>query len=133
MKEYKLISTHPVKQGDLGFHGNLFGGYLLQWVDLAGASAAAEYCDTPNMVTRSISACEFKNPAKEGQIVKIYAKVNSVGNTSITLDIEARAHNVYSGIQKILLSTSIVFVRIDEYGEKLPISLKVKNKFNNIS
>ena len=35
-----LISTHPVKKGDLGFHGNLFGGKLLAWCDAAGAALA---------------------------------------------------------------------------------------------
>ena len=38
----ELISTHPVKKSDLGFHGNLFGGKLLAWVDAAGAAFSPE-------------------------------------------------------------------------------------------
>ena len=38
-----LISTHPVKKGDLGFHGNLFGGKLLAWCDAAGAALEKGY------------------------------------------------------------------------------------------
>lgn len=125
----ELISTHPVKKSDLGFHGNLFGGKLLAWVDAAGASYASQICDTPRMVTVLIDKCEFKKPAKEGHLLKIYGDVKSIGRTSVTLSIEARSHNVYDGRQAIILATGIKFVRIDEQGEPIPVSSKVKNKF----
>ena len=129
--EMQLISTHPIKKADLGFHANLFGGKLLSWLDAAGAAMAMEVADTPRMVTVKIDECIFKKPAKEGQLLKIYGKVAEVGNTSLTLYIEARAHNVYSGSQSIILSTNIKFVRIDENNEPIPISSKVKNKYGN--
>jgi len=124
----ELISTHPVKKSDLGFHGNLFGGKLLAWVDAAAASYASQVCDTPRMVTVSIDECVFERPAKEGHLLKIYGEVESVGNTSITLHVEARSHSVYSGKQNIILSTYIKFVRIDEQGDPVPISERAKNK-----
>lgn len=127
----QLISTHPIKKADLGFHANLFGGKLLAWLDAAGAAFAMEVCDTPRMVTVKIDECLFKRPAKEGQLLKIYGKVDSIGNTSVTLYLEARAHNVYSGSQSIILSTNIVFVRIDENNEPIPISERVKNRHND--
>lgn len=124
----ELISTHPVKKSDLGFHGNLFGGKLLAWVDAAGASYAAQVADSPRMVTVSIDKCVFKKPAKEGHLLKIYGGVAKIGNTSLSLNIEARSHNVYNGKQNIILSTSIKFVRIDEQGDPIPISDRVRNK-----
>jgi acyl-CoA thioesterase YciA len=127
----QLISTHPIKKADLGFHANLFGGKLMAWIDAAGAALAMEVCDTPRMVTVKIDECIFKKPAKEGQLLKIYGKVGNVGTTSITLYLEARAHNVYSGTQSVILSTNITFVRIDEGGEPIPISEKVKQKYQN--
>ena len=125
-----LITTHPVKKSDLGFHANLFGGKLLAWLDAAGAAYAMEVCDTPRMVTIMIDKYLFKKPAKEGQLIKIYGKVVHIGNTSITFYLEARAHNVYSGQQSVILSTNIRFVRIDEGGEPIPISDRVKQKYN---
>lgn len=127
----QLISTHPIKKSDLGFHQNLFGGKLLAWLDAAGAAMAMEVCDTPRMVTIKIDECLFKKPAKEGQLLKLYGRVAEVGNTSLTLYLEARAHNVYSGSQSVILSTSIKFVRIDENGDPIPISDRVRSKFNN--
>jgi len=125
----ELISTHPVKKSDLGFHGNLFGGKLLAWVDAAGAAFATQVCDTPRMVTVLIDECLFKKPAREGHLLKIYGRVNNIGRTSITLKLEARAHNVYSGKQSVILSTNIKFVRIDESNESIPISERVKKKY----
>ena len=80
----ELITTHPIKKSDLGFHANLFGGKLLAWLDAAGAAFAMETCDTPRMVTIKIDECIFKKPAKEGQMIKIYGGVDKIGNTSIT-------------------------------------------------
>jgi len=124
----QLISTHPIKKSDLGFHANLFGGKLLAWLDAAAAAYAMEVCDTPRMVTVKIDECIFKKAAKEGQMIKIYGSVDTIGTTSITLYMEARSHNVYSGKQSIILSTNITFVRIDENNEPIPISERVKNK-----
>ena len=126
----QLISTHPIKKSDLGFHQNLFGGKLLAWLDAAGAALAMEVADTPRMVTIKIDECVFKKPAKEGQLLKLYGEVKEVGNTSLTLYLEARAHNVYSGSQSVILSTNIKFVRIDENGDPIPISDRVRLKFN---
>ena len=133
MKKDKLemvhITTHPIKKSDIGFHGNLFGGQLLSWLDSAAAGYAAEVCDTPRMVTKVIDECVFNRPAREGQLLKIYARVVSIGTSSINLWLEARSHNVYNGRQNIILSTSITFVRIDEQGEAIPISDRVRQKY----
>jgi acyl-CoA thioesterase YciA len=126
----ELISTHLVKKSDLGTHQNLFGGKLMAWIDAAAAAYAMQVCDTPRMVTVKIDECIFQRPAKESQLLKIYGSVESIGNTSITLHLEARAHNVYSGLQNIILSTQIKFVRIDENNDSIPISDRVKEKFN---
>jgi acyl-CoA thioesterase YciA len=127
----ELISTHLVKKSDLGFNSNLFGGNLMAWVDEASGAFAAQVCDTPRMVTVSIDKCIFKRPTKEGSLIKIYGAVNHIGNTSITMDIEVRSHSVYNGAQKLVLSTQIKFVRIDEMGDPVPISERVKSKYND--
>ena len=126
----ELITTHPVKKSDLGFHSNLFGGKLLAWIDAAAAAYASQVCDTPRVVTVAIDKCIFKRPAKEGSLIKIYGSVDAIGTTSITLNIEARSHNVYNGAQKIILSTKIKFVRIDEQGDPIPISDRVRTKYS---
>jgi acyl-CoA thioesterase YciA len=122
----EILSMYPVKKSDLGFHGNLFGGQLLKWIDAAAAGYAMQLCDTPRMVTVSIDKCFFERPAKEGQLLKIYGSPAEVGTTSLTIYMEARAHNVYTGEQKVILRTNIKFVRIDEEGNPIPISERAK-------
>lgn len=124
-----LLSTHPVKKSDLGFHGNLFGGKLLSWVDAAVAAYAMEKCRSQNMITIALDECVFRKPAKEKQLIKIYAEMFKVGNTSATFRIQARAYNVFRGDETILLATNMTFVRVDDEGMPIPISEQVKRAF----
>ena len=128
----ELLNTHPIKKSDLGFHGNLFGGKLLAWIDAAAAGYSMQLCDTPRMVTVSIDKCFFEKPAREGQLLKIYGKPAILGTTSITLYMEARAHNVYTGKQAIVLKTNIKFVSIDEDGNPIPIGEKGRIRVSNL-
>jgi acyl-CoA hydrolase len=124
----ELLNTHPIKKSDLGFHGNLFGGKLLSWIDAYAAGYSMQLCDTPRMVTVSIDQCNFEKPAKESQLLKIYGYPRKVGNSSMTLYMEARAHNVYSGKQDLVLKTHITFVQIDEGGNPIPLGEKAKRR-----
>jgi len=126
----ELLSTHPVKKSDLGFHGNLFGGKLLSWVDAALAAYAMEKCRSQNMITIALDQCVFRKPAKEKQLVKIYAEMTKIGNTSATFAVEARGYNVFRGDEVVLLATTMTFVRVDEEGIPIPISEQVKRIFN---
>ena len=126
----ELLSTHPVKKSDLGFHGNLFGGKLLSWVDAALAAYAMEKCRSQNMITIALNQCVFRKPAKEKQLVKIYAEMTKIGNTSATFAVEARGYNVFRGDEIVLLATTMTFVRVDEEGIPIPISEQVKRVFN---
>jgi acyl-CoA thioesterase YciA len=125
-----LLSTHPVKKSDLGFHGNLFGGVLLAWLDSAVAAYAMEKCRTQNMITMAIDECVFKKPAKENNLVKIYAELSKIGNTSATFKVEARAYNVFRADEVVLLATKMTFVRVDNEGQPISISEQVKRIFN---
>jgi acyl-CoA thioesterase YciA len=128
----ELISTHPIKKSDLGFHGNLFGGKLLSILDGAAAGYSMQLCDTPRMVTVSIDKCNFEKPAREGQLLKIYGFPSEVGNSSVTLYMEARAHNVYTGKQVLVLKTQIKFVHIDEEGNPIPIGEKGRKRIQTL-
>ena len=128
----ELLNTHPIKKSDLGFHGNLFGCKLLAWIDAAAAGYSMQLCDSPRMVTVSIDKCNFEKPAKEGQLLKIYCHPSKIGNSSVTLYMEARAHDVYTGNQILVLKTTIRFVHISEYGNPIPIGERGRNRINNL-
>ena len=128
----ELLNTHPIKKSDLGFHGNLFGGQLLKWIDAGAAGYSMQLCDTPRMVTVSIDKCFFEKPAREGSLIKIYGRPSEIGNTSITLYLEARAHNVHTGRQTVILKTFIKFVHIDEEGFPIPIAERGRTRITRL-
>lgn len=128
----ELLNTHPIKKSDLGFHGNLFGGQLLKWIDAAAAGYSMQLCDSPRIVTVSIDKCIFEKPAKESQLLKIYGHPSAIGNSSVTLYLEARVHNVYTGKQTLVLKTHIKFVHIDEEGNPIPIGEKGRTRINKL-
>lgn len=126
----ELISTHICKAGEIGVHNNMFGGYIMSLIDEASAAYASQICDTPRVVTIKIDELVFKKPVKSGNITKIYGQVKEFGNTSVTLYIEMRKHNVYTGKQEVVTHTNIKFVRIDDEGNPLPISERVKVRYS---
>ena len=127
----KLIGVHPIKHSDLGFNNTLFGGKLLYWIDGDAVAYAWEVCDTPRMVTVMMDKCVWKKKAGPSHLIKIYAKVKTFGTTSVTMEVEARRHNVYNGKQDIVLSTEIKFVRVDEDGFPVPIVSKMKQNWKD--
>ena len=125
-----LISTHLCKTSDVGFHGNLFGGLLLAWLDEAGASISSEFAETGRIVTKHISEVNFQSPVRPGQLIKVYGKIVKVGKTSLTIEVEARRHSIYNGTQKPVCKCQMIFVRIDGDGEPVPIPPHIHYKFN---
>ncbi len=128
----KLITQKICMTRDLGIHGNLFGGNMLSWIDEAAASMAADVCNTPNMVTVKIDEVVFKRPVKLGYQILIYGDVLAIGNTSVTMKIEARKRNFYGGEEVVVCTTHITFVRIDDEGNAVPISGDVKRNYKRL-
>ena len=127
----ELITTYICKKGDIGVHDNMFGGTMMSLIDDAGASYAAQICDTPRIVTIKIDELIFKRPVKVGNLIKIYGKVLEFGRTSVSLYIEVRKHNVYTGDQDVVTHTNIKFVKIDDDGNSVPIQDYVKKRYSD--
>lgn len=127
----ELITTYICKKGDIGVHDNMFGGTLMSLIDDAAASYAAQICDTPRIVTIKIDELVFKRPVKVGSLIKIYGKVIEFGRTSVSLYIEVRKHNVYTGEQDVVTHTNIKFVKIDDDGNSVPIQDYVKKRYSD--
>jgi acyl-CoA thioesterase YciA len=82
------------------------------------------------MVTLKIEEVLFKSPVKVGNLIKIYASVDKFGTTSITINLEARKHNVHTGKQDLVCSNKMIFVKLDEEGSPIPISDRVKTRYD---
>jgi acyl-CoA thioesterase YciA len=103
---------------DLGVGGNLFGGTMMAWMDEAAGIYAHVYTSEPRMVTLKYAELIFKYPVRERDRVDFYAGNVSIGNTSITFDIEGRVG------KHVVFKTTGTFVAIEENGRPKALSLK---------
>lgn len=126
-----IIATKICKASDIGIYNNLFGGTMLSWLDEAGGTMAAGICCTPNMVTLKIDEVVFKKAVKVNEHIKIYGKIDRIGNTSISLYLEARRFDFKLKEEITTCSTRMVFVRIDAKGNAIPIDKKIREKYRN--
>lgn len=81
------IMNELVLPNDTNVFGNLMGGRLMYWMDIAAGIAAAKHCNAPSM-TASVDNLSFKNPIKLGNTVHIESKVTRAFNTSMEIFIK---------------------------------------------
>ncbi|ANE34663.1 acyl-CoA hydrolase [Campylobacter hyointestinalis subsp. lawsonii CCUG 27631] len=108
--------------------GNIFGGWILSQIDLAGSIAAKELAPT-RVVTISMKEVIFKEPVFIGDIVSCYAKVTNVGNTSITTAVKVVVERLNDGgfLECVPVTTAeVTYVSVDKSGNKKPISAELK-------
>lgn len=129
----QLISTKICKTSDIGIHNNLFGGTMLSWMDEAGGTMAAELACTPNMITLKMDEVIFKKPVRVSDHIRIYGKLLAVGNSSLTLQVEAKKFCFKQQTEESVCSTKMTFVNIDEYGRSHPINPPIREKLKEIS
>ena len=103
--------------------GNIFGGWIMAQMDIAGGIVALEYAGGP-VVTVAVTSMEFHRPVKVGDLVSCFARIQKVGTSSITVKVQVFAQRPHDGV---LQSTSvteavIVYVAVDERGvsQQLP-------------
>ncbi len=119
-----LISTYICKTSDIGVNDNLFGGTMLAWLDEAGGIMAACECRSTNVITLKMEEVLFKKPVKVKERVRIYGMIEHVGNTSLSLYIEARTISLTDKTENLVCSTKMVYVNVDDNGKPTPIVKK---------
>ena len=81
-KDSLIVMTELVLPNDTNVFGNLMGGRLMYWMDIAAAIAAGKHCNAPVM-TASVDNISFKTPIKLGNVVHIEAQLTRSFNTSM--------------------------------------------------
>jgi acyl-CoA hydrolase len=86
-RESHIVMTELVLPNDTNVHGNLMGGRLMYWMDIAAALAAGKHCNSP-VVTASVDNISFENPIKLGNVVHIEAKLSRAFSTSMEVHLK---------------------------------------------
>ncbi len=119
-KESLTIQTQIVLPNDTNTLGNLFGGQLLQWMDMVSSIAAHRHCKRV-VVTASVNNVSFNNPIKHASLVTLEAKVSRAFNTSMEVFIDVWVEDPVSG-EKVKSNEAIyTFVAVDQNGSPLPV------------
>ncbi|MDR0775883.1 MAG: acyl-CoA thioesterase [Azonexus sp.] len=109
------------KPADLNQNGDIFGGWVMAQVDVAGAIPAWRRAQG-RIVTVSVNSFLFKQPISVGDIVSFYAKIIRVGTTSITVRVEVYAErHHHAPIAVKVTEAELTYVAIDDDGNKRPI------------
>jgi acyl-CoA thioesterase YciA len=107
------ISAMPA---DTNANGDIFGGWVMARMDQAGGIAAVERAQG-RVVTVKVDAMHFIRPMKVGDVLCVYTDVEKVGNTSLTLHIEAWAQRFMTNAMEKVTEATFIFVAIDDAGK----------------
>lgn len=106
---------------DLNPAGDVFGGWIMAMVDIAGAIPARRRAKC-RVATIAVNAFLFKQPVSVGDLVSFYADVVSVGRTSVTVDVEVYAErDPENPVVVKVTEATLTYVAVDHKGRKRPI------------
>ncbi|BBN88889.1 acyl-CoA thioesterase [Azospira sp. I09] len=103
---------------DMNPNGDIFGGWVMSQVDIAGGVAAMRRA-RGRVATVAVNAFQFKQPISTGDVVSFYTDIVRVGKTSITLNVEVYAErNYFKPITVKVTEATLTYVAIDVSGNK---------------
>lgn len=112
--------TELVLPNDTNLLGNLLGGRLMHWIDIAGAMAASRHSNK-TVATAALDSLDFRHPARMGEIVILKARLTWTGRTSMEVKVSAYAENLKTGSIILTNTAYITFVALDESGRPSPV------------
>ena len=109
---------------DCNQSGDIFGGWVMAQVDLAGAVLPARYVNG-RIATVAVNEFIFKQPVKVGDILSFFSSVHRIGNTSITVKVEVFAERFsLQGVYLKVTEALVTYVAIDGNGKPRTIQRK---------
>jgi acyl-CoA hydrolase len=114
------IMNEIVLPNDTNVFGNLMGGRLMYWMDIAAGMASGKHCNAPSM-TASVDNLSFKNPIKLGNIVHIEAKVSRAFTTSMEIHLKVWGEDTQQQYTYESNEAYFTFVALDPNRKPMPV------------
>ncbi|MDE2369026.1 MAG: acyl-CoA thioesterase [Burkholderiales bacterium] len=103
--------------GDVNANGDIFGGWIMAQVDMAGAVLPARVA-RGRIATVAVNQFVFKQPVSTGDLLSFYARVTHIGNTSISVHVEVYAERNPAAPQVVKVTEAeLTYVAIDAEGK----------------
>ncbi len=119
-KESYIVMTELVLPNDTNVFGNLMGGRLMYWMDIAAALAAQKHCNAP-VVTASVDNISFENPIKLGNVVHIEANVTRAFHTSMEVHLNVWGEDLTQQYKYKSNEAYYTFVALDPNRKPRPV------------
>lgn len=116
----EAVMTELVLPNDTNLLGNLLGGRLMHWIDIAGAMAASRHSNRI-VATVAVDSLDFRHPARMGELVILKAKLVWVGKSSMEAVVCAYAENIRTGNTILTNKARLTFVALDDNGKPTPV------------
>ncbi|TXB69492.1 acyl-CoA thioesterase [Phaeodactylibacter luteus] len=120
VSESSTTMTEMVMPNDTNPMGNLMGGNLLRWMDIASGICAGKHCEA-HVVTASVDHVSFQKPIRLGDVITLEASVTRAFRTSVEVFVEVFAHDIKGGNPRRCNHAYYTFVGLDEDGHPIPV------------
>ncbi len=134
VKESQVQMVEMVLPTDTNRLGNLLGGQLMHWIDIAAAIAASRHTHRV-CVTASVDELNFHHPIRQGDVVTLEASVNRVFTTSLEIGVKVSTENTLTGERTYTNTAYLTFVAIDDNGKPIgappikPVTKEEKRRY----
>jgi len=119
-KESHTLMTEIVLPNDTNVFGNLMGGRLMYWMDIAAAISAQRHCNSP-VVTASVDNISFENSIKLGNTVHIEARVTRAFSTSMEIHLRVWGEDLTQQFRYKSNEAYYTFVALDPHRKPKPV------------
>lgn len=120
VRESQVEMTQLVLPNDTNQLGNLLGGRLMEWIDIAAAISAQRHSNRV-CVTAAVDHLEFHQPIRLGEVVTLRASVNRVFGTSMEVGVKVVAENQLTGDKRTANTAYLTFVGVDDHSQPVKI------------
>ena len=118
--DQELVMKVIPMPADCNANGDIFGGWVMAQVDIAGSVLPARLV-RGRMATVAVNEFIFKQPVRVGDILSFFARITRVGNTSVTVQVEVYAERIRSQGQYVKVTEAqLTYVAIDDQGRPKP-------------
>lgn len=117
ISESRTIMTEMIMPNDTNPMGNLMGGNLLRWMDIACGICAGKHCEAP-VVTASVDHVSFSKPIRNGEVATLEATVTRAFRTSLEVYVEVFVHDMQGHNPRRSNHAYFTFVALDKENGK---------------
>jgi acyl-CoA hydrolase len=114
--ESRTVMTDLVLPPDTNFHGTIFGGQVMSYIDKIASITAMRHCRS-QVVTASFDSMDFLAPIKVGEAISLVAHITWTRRTSMEIFVKIQSENLLTGEKKLTGTSYLTFVALDDNGK----------------